>query len=62
MELLTKKETAKEVKVHPEHLMRMVRQGRFPKPVRLGASQNCPVRWDRVDIDTYLAELKVART
>ena len=36
MNLERKKVTAARVGFHPVHLMRLVREGRFPKPVRLG--------------------------
>lgn len=36
MRFLRKPEAAARVGYHPEHVMRLVRQDRFPKPVRLG--------------------------
>jgi predicted DNA-binding transcriptional regulator AlpA len=43
--LISKKETAKIVGVHPEHIMRMARQHRFPRPIKLGGSENSVVRF-----------------
>ena len=36
MKLLRKAVAADRVGYHPEHLMRLVRQGKFPAPVHLG--------------------------
>jgi predicted DNA-binding transcriptional regulator AlpA len=53
--LLSKRETAEYVRVHPEHVMRMSRAGRFPKPVKLGSATNCAVRFVADEIETWLA-------
>ncbi len=36
MNFLRKPVTARRVGYHPEHIMRLVREGKFPKPVQLG--------------------------
>ncbi len=36
MRFLRKKTTAQRVGYHPSHVMRLVRAGEFPQPVRLG--------------------------
>jgi predicted DNA-binding transcriptional regulator AlpA len=58
--LLTKKAAADQIGVHREHLMRMSRQGRFPRPVKLGDAVNCAVRFDAADVEAWIAERKEA--
>ena len=36
MRFIRKNPTAKQVGYHPSHVMRLVRAGKFPQPVRLG--------------------------
>ena len=52
--LLSKKETAAHVGLHPEHLMRMARQGRFPKPIKLGSTDNCAVRFVAEEVEGWI--------
>ena len=54
MRLLSKAEVAEMVGCHPEHLMRLVRSGKFPQPIRLGDSQNCRPRFDAAAIAGWL--------
>ena len=56
MRFLTKAETAARVRYHPEALMRLVRQGRFPKPVRLAATK---LVWPEAEIESW-QEARVA--
>lgn len=53
--LLSKKETAGLVGVHAEHLMRMTRQGRFPRPIKLGGTANCAVRFIAEEVEAWIA-------
>jgi predicted DNA-binding transcriptional regulator AlpA len=53
--LSSKKEVAARVHYHPEHIMRLVRQQRFPKPIRLGSSSNSAVRFIDEEVDAWLA-------
>jgi predicted DNA-binding transcriptional regulator AlpA len=55
-QLLSKRETADRLGYHPEHLMRLSRAGRFPQPIRLGASPNCAVRFVVDEVDDWLAD------
>lgn len=59
--LLSKQATAESLGVHPEHLMRMVRQGRFPKPIRLGNSFRHAVRFAKDEVEEWIAEKLAAR-
>lgn len=60
--LLSKAEAAQRVGLHPEHLMRLVRQGTFPAPIKTGDKPNCRVRFIEADIDSWLADLMAARS
>jgi len=53
--LVTKKQAAERIGLHPEHLMRMVRDGRFPKPVRFGPTDRHAVRFLKSEIDDWIA-------
>ena len=55
MRLLTKKETAELLGYHPEHVMRLSRGGDFPRAIKLGQSQNCAVRFDATEIESWVA-------
>jgi excisionase family DNA binding protein len=59
--LLTKKATAERLGVHPEHLMKLVRQGRFPKPMRLGESFRHAVRFAEDEVEAWVAQKLAAR-
>jgi predicted DNA-binding transcriptional regulator AlpA len=52
--LLTKKEAAARVGYHPEHIMRLARCGAFPRPIKLGASDGCAVRFVEGEVDAWL--------
>jgi len=54
--LLTKRQlnTVKGIPYHPEHIMRLVRQGKFPAPFRLNDSPSSRVVWCEEDIDAYI--------
>ena len=59
--LISKKETAGIVGVHPEHIMRMVRQHRFPQPIKLGGSENSAVRFVADEVEVWIAARMAAR-
>jgi excisionase family DNA binding protein len=60
-QLLSKKEVAERIGLHPESVMRLVRAGSFPRPVRLGASQNCSVRFSEDEVNEWLNAKLAAR-
>jgi excisionase family DNA binding protein len=62
MSLLTKREAADFIGVHPEHLMRLAREGKFPPPLKLGDTDNSGVRFDQAEVDAWIEERKAART
>ncbi len=59
---MSKAEVAAKIGVHPESVMRLVRAGRFPKPVRLGGNgPSFRVRWPESEVDEWLAGRMAAR-
>lgn len=61
MRLLSKKETAALVGVHPESIMRLSREGKFPRPIKLGGADNCAVRFVEDEVEAWLGERMAAR-
>ena len=53
-QLLSKQETADIIGVHPEHVMRMVRAGRFPKPIKTGPAVGCAVRFVADEVQQWI--------
>lgn len=52
--LLSKREVADRLGYHPEHVMRLARQGRFPRPIKLGDGGNCAVRFDEDEVESWI--------
>jgi predicted DNA-binding transcriptional regulator AlpA len=62
VQLLGKKEVAARIGVHPEHLARMVREGKFPKPIRLGGNgKTNRVRFVESEVEGWIATKMAAR-
>ena len=59
--LLTKKQVAARVGLHAEHVMRMAREGRFPKPVKLGPQPGCAVRFVQEEVEAWLRDRMAER-
>lgn len=53
MQFLRKKDAARRVGFHPEHVMKLVRAGRFPQPVRIGASA---IAFVESEVEDWMAE------
>ena len=53
--LLTKKQAASRVGLHPEYLMTLALEGRFPKPVKYGTERNSAVRFVESEIADWIA-------
>jgi prophage regulatory protein len=53
--LITKRQTAKMLGFHPEHLMRLSRDGAFPRPIKLGHAPNSAVRFAEDEVEAWLA-------
>lgn len=59
--LLTKQAAAEALGVHPESLMRLSREGKFPRPIKFGDAKNCAVRFDHAEVEAWIAARKAAR-
>jgi len=53
--LLSKKDVAEQVGFHPEHVMRLARSGKFPRPIKMGSGENCAVRFLAEEVDAWIA-------
>jgi predicted DNA-binding transcriptional regulator AlpA len=60
-QLISKKATAARVDLHEESVMRLVRAGKFPKPIRTGPSLNCRVRFVEDEVEAWISERMAAR-
>lgn len=60
--LISKKEAARLVSFNPDHLMRLVRAGRFPQPVRIGLGKHPSPRFVEGEVDAWLQERLAERT
>ena len=54
MRLLSKRQVAENVGFHPEHIMRLARAGRFPRPIKCGSTENCAVRFVADEVDAWI--------
>jgi len=59
--LVSKKEAARLTGYHPEHLMRLVRAGRFPRPIRPGGTPSGAVRFVEAELDAWQAQRMAQR-
>ena len=59
--LLTKQQAAIRVGLHPEYLMTLAREGKFPRPVKYGQESNSAVRFIESEIEEWIAERMVER-
>ncbi len=57
--LLTKKQAAIRVGLHPEYLMTLAREGRFPPPVKYGSERNSSVRFVEAEVTAWI-EARIA--
>ena len=54
----TRQQLEKLFKVSPATIYRWIKEGRFPKPIRLGANM---VRWKASDIESWVAERETSQ-
>jgi predicted DNA-binding transcriptional regulator AlpA len=54
--LLTKQEAANRVGYHPEHLMRLSREGLFPKAVKMGQTAFSAIRFVEDEVDAWIEQ------
>ena len=57
--LLTKAEVAQALGCHPESVMRMSREGRFARPVKLHPGLRGRVRFDEADVIRWVESRKL---
>ena len=60
-ELWTKQKTAEICGYHAEHLMRLAREGRFPRPIKMGDASNCAVRFVADEVEAWITARMSAR-
>lgn len=61
MKFLTKKEAACRVGLHPESIMRLARNGHFPKPLKYGPNAPHSIRFVESEVENWIAERMAAR-
>ena len=57
--LLNKKQAADRVGLHPEYLMTLARNGKFPCPVKYGKENNSAVRFVETEVTAWI-EARIA--
>ena len=57
--LISKAAVATRLGYHPGHVMRLVREGKFPKPIKLGEGEAGAVRFVESEVDAWL-DAKIA--
>lgn len=62
MKLISKREAAAMLGMHPESVARLSRAGQFPPAIKVGNSANCRVRYDAEEVEAWLASRKAARS
>ena len=61
MNLLSKKEAARLVGLHPESVMRLARNGHFPKPLKYGPNARHSIRFVESEVEAWIAERMAER-
>ena len=59
--LITKSAVAAKLSYHPGHVMRLVREGKFPKPIKLGEGEAGAVRFVETEVEAWLEARVAAR-
>ena len=52
--LLNKQQAADRVGLHPEYLMTLAREGKFPCPVKYGKESNSAVRFVEAEVQAWI--------
>ena len=58
--LMTKGDVSAVLGLHPEYIMQLAREGRFPAPIKLDPRPNGAVRFDPDDVSRWIEERKAA--
>jgi predicted DNA-binding transcriptional regulator AlpA len=61
IELETKQQVAKRLGFHPNHVMRLAQQGKFPAPIKLGSERNSVTRFVVEEVEAWIGERMAAR-
>jgi predicted DNA-binding transcriptional regulator AlpA len=56
MKLLSKKQVAQIVQMHPESVMRLSREGKFPQFIKVGTGTGAAVRFVESDIEEWIKQ------
>ena len=56
--LLKKREVAALLGIHPESIMRLYREGKFPSPIKINPGVRGHVRFDETDVMAWVASRK----
>jgi predicted DNA-binding transcriptional regulator AlpA len=54
--LMSKRDVGALLKLHPESIMRLVREDDFPAPMKLGSGSRGHCRWSAEIVERWLAE------
>ena len=52
--LLNKQQAAERVGLHPEYLMTLARDGKFPSPLKYGQESNSAVRFIESEVEAWI--------
>jgi prophage regulatory protein len=59
--LISKSAVASRLGYHSGHVMRLVREGKFPKPIKLGEGDAGAVRFVETEVDDWIIARMAAR-
>ena len=59
--LISKKQAARAVGYHPEHIMRLVRAGQFPRPIKINGGRYCRARFAADEVEGWICRKLSAR-
>jgi predicted DNA-binding transcriptional regulator AlpA len=54
--LLSKKQVAQIIQMHPESIMRLSREGKFPRFIKLGTGTGAAVRFVESDVENWIKQ------
>jgi predicted DNA-binding transcriptional regulator AlpA len=56
MKLLSKKQVAQIIQMHPESVMRLSREGKFPRFIKVGTGTGAAVRFVESDMEAWIEQ------
>jgi len=62
MRLLSKRQVAEIVQMHPESIMRLAREGKFPRFIKIGTGTGGAVRFVESDIEDWIKQKRFAES